>query len=149
MSPVGNNFDPKAPVNVNSALAWHYGGANPARNPRAYHFGRTLGSCAVHDSLVYAAELNGWLHCLDARTGEKYWDHNLDADTWCSPYWVDGKVYLGDDNGDMFIFEDGKNKKLLNKIETNALIRVTPVAANGVLYLATENPCKLYALRVP
>jgi outer membrane protein assembly factor BamB len=151
VSPVGDIFDPKAPANVNSALAWHYGGDNPKRVPRDWHFGRTLSTCAVHDGLVYAAEYDGWLHCLDARTGERYWDHDMEEDTWSSPYWVDGKVYLANDYGEVLVFEHGKKKKLLStiKMPKDMKVRTTPVAANGVLYLVTENPCKLYALRVP
>jgi hypothetical protein len=73
----------------------------------------------------------------------------MESDTWCSPYWVDGKVYIGDEDGDVYIFEHGKTKKLLGKVEFGAptTIRVTPVACNGVLYVMTENPCKLYAIK--
>ena len=35
-----------------------------------YYYGRTLSNCVVHDGLVYATELNGYLHCLDAKTGK-------------------------------------------------------------------------------
>ena len=38
---------------------------------RNYFFGRTMSTCAVHDGLVYAAELAGYLHCLDAKTGKQ------------------------------------------------------------------------------
>jgi outer membrane protein assembly factor BamB len=150
VSPVGDNFDPKALVNVNSALAWHYGGPNPAKKPRPFHFGRTLSTCAVHDGLVYATEFDGWVHCLDAQTGEKHWDHEIKADTWASPYWVDGKIYLGNEQGEVLVFEHGKRKKLLGTVETGASYVRTPLLArNRVLYLVTENPCKLYALKAP
>jgi outer membrane protein assembly factor BamB len=150
VSPVKDNFDPKAPVNRDSALAWHYGDVNPTRKPRPYHFGRTMSTCAVHDGLVYATEFDGWLHCLDARTGELYWQHRMDADTWSSPYCVDGKVYLGNELGQFLVFKAGKKKELLNTVEmatdSATMIRATPVAANGVLYVVSENPCKLYAI---
>ena len=56
---------------------------------------------AVHDGLVYAAELDGFLHCLDANTGRKYWDYDLKDGTWNSPFYVDGKVFLGIGSGDL------------------------------------------------
>ena len=37
----------------------------------------------------------------------------MKAETWSSPYWVDGKVYIGNENGKMSIFEHGKEKKIL------------------------------------
>jgi outer membrane protein assembly factor BamB len=142
-------FDPKDPKNKDSALAWHFGGMRekPKERERPYIFGRTMSTCCVHEGLVYAAEFDKTLHCLDARTGEKYWDHEMDADTWSSPYFVDGKVHLGNDFGQVLVFKHGKKKELLNTIETNAsYVRATPVAVNGVLYVMTENPCKIYAI---
>ena len=145
VSPVDDNFDPKAPANKNSALVWHYGGfGDPDKIGRNYYFGRTMSSCAIHDGLLYVAELAGYIHCLDARTGEKYWDHDMGAATWSSPYWVDGKIYMGNDNGQVLIFAHGKEKKILGEIDMQGKVRATPVAANGVLYIMTEN--KLYAI---
>src|SRR5438128_2523026 len=146
VSPAGDNFDPKAAENKNSALVWHYGGAgDPDKIGRNYYFGRTLSTCAIHDGLVYAAELAGYLHCLDAKTGEHYWEHDMSTPCWCSPYSVDGKIYIGHDSGKVLIFAQGKEKKLLGEIEMNGKVRATPVVVNGVLYVATEN--KLYAIK--
>jgi outer membrane protein assembly factor BamB len=149
VSPVNDNFDPKAPENKNSALAWHFGEPSNPKDKvgRNYAFGRTLSTAAVHDGLVYIAELGGYLHCLDARTGQQYWEHNLRSPIWSSPYWVDGKVYMGSDGETLLVFEHGRQKKLLAENEMGGVIRATPVAANGTLYVMTEN--KLYALVKP
>ncbi len=152
LSPVNDNFDPKAPENKNSGLFWHYGGDVPDSDmnyPRDFYFGRTLSTCCVHEGLVYAAEYSGLLHCLDAQTGKEYWVHDLKAQTWCSPYWVDGKVYLGDESGKVTVFRHGKDKKVLavNGNVRGCKVELTsPVAANGVLYLVTLNPCRLWAI---
>jgi outer membrane protein assembly factor BamB len=146
VSPVNDNFDPKAPENKNSALVWHYGGPGKTSDgKRNYLFGRTISSCAVHDGLCYVGELAGYVHCLDANTGEHYWDHNAKAALWCSPYWVDGKVYIGHDRGDLLIFEHGKKLKKPIGMEVGGRVRATPVVANGVLYVLTEN--RLYAIK--
>ena len=102
----------------------------------------------MHDGLCFAADFDGILHCFDAKTGEKYWEHDMvDTDNWSSPYWVDGHVYIGNEAGTMFIFEHGKEKKIVAEIEMKGKIRATPVAVNGVLYVMTENPCKLWAIK--
>jgi outer membrane protein assembly factor BamB len=149
VSPVNDNYDPNAPENKNSALVWHFGGMVPPNaqeeEGRNYYFGRTLSSCAVHDGLVYAAELAGYIHCFDAKTGKRYWNHNMESATWCSPSWVDGKVYIGNDGNKVLIFAAGKEKKLLGEIDMGGKVRATPVVVNGVLYLATEN--KLFAVK--
>jgi outer membrane protein assembly factor BamB len=148
LSPVNDNFDAKAEVNRNSGLVWHFGGAADAKTAeetgRDFIFGRTMSSCAIHDGLLYVAELAGYFYCLDAKTGKKLWDHDLKAEVWGSPYYVDGKVYIGTGDGDVHIFAHGKDKKVIGKIEMEDVIYSTPVVANGVLYVATMK--NLYAI---
>jgi len=57
---------------------------------------------------------------------------------------VDGKVYLGNEDGDMYIFAHAKEKKQLGQIEMGRPIKTPAVAANGVLYIMTDT--NLYAI---
>jgi hypothetical protein len=75
------------------------------------------------------------------------------ADTWSSPYWVAGRVYIGNEKGTILVFQHGKEKKLLAEIDMRQTptsqppkVRATPIAVNGVMYVMTENPCRLYAI---
>jgi outer membrane protein assembly factor BamB len=139
-------FPPKTKPNPNSGAVWHFGGPekDPARAGRDYVFGRTMSTCAVHDGLCYACDVAGFFYCLDANTGHKYWGHDLKAGVWGSPYWVDGKVYIGTEDGDVYVFKHGKQKQEPKKVEMGGPVRSTVVAANGVLYAMTES--HLYAL---
>jgi outer membrane protein assembly factor BamB len=140
---------PKTGANPHSAVVWHYGGPvkpdDRDQVQRDYYFGRTISTVAVHDGLVYAAELAGYLHCLDARTGKLYWVHDLKAAVWGSPYWADGKIYIATEDGEIWIFDHGREKIEPRRVEMDQPIRTTPVAANGVLYLASES--YLYAIQ--
>ncbi|MBV9122103.1 MAG: PQQ-binding-like beta-propeller repeat protein, partial [Planctomycetes bacterium] len=135
LSPVNDNFDPQAAVNKNSGLVWHYGGPAPKGGDRDYLFGRTVSTCAIQDGLLYAAEVEGFLDCFDAKTGQRYWSEDLKTAVWGSPYAVDGKVYLGNDDGDMTIFAQGKEVKAVGKVEMGESLKSTPVTVNGVLYV--------------
>ncbi len=142
-------FPPKTKANPNSAKVWHYGGpitdAKERRKlGRNYYFGRTMSTCAIHDGLCYAGQLLGVIHCLDADKGTVYWEHDTRAQAWSSPYYADGKVYFGNDDSTVYVFAHGKTKKLLAQNTMEGRVRATPVAANGVLYVMTEN--KLYAI---
>jgi outer membrane protein assembly factor BamB len=137
-----------SPGQKESALVWHHGGlvAGGAMQKRPYHFGRSLATCAVHEGLCYAADLDGYAYCFDANSGEKFWEHQTKGNIWGSLYWADGKVYLGNDDGDLCIFKHGKEKKLLNEIEMEGKIRAPLIAAHDVLFLLTESNTKLLAI---
>jgi outer membrane protein assembly factor BamB len=145
LSPVKDNFDPKAEVNKDSGLVWHRGGPILPKPDEGneFHFGRTLSTVAIHDGLLYAADLTGFVYCLDARSGEKYWDYDLKDNTWNSPFYADGKVYLGNDS-DWAIFAHGKKLQEPKRVNMDQNLKVPPVAANGVLYVNTGT--HLYAL---
>ncbi len=134
------------PANKNSALVWAFGGPiNPApKRGRAAFFGSTISTCCVVDGLVYAAEERGYLHCLDAKTGQRYYEYDFKASVWGSPYYVDGHVYIGTEDGDIVIFKGGKEPTVVNKVEMGDILHGTPVVANGVLFIATKS--KLFAI---
>ncbi len=152
------SLDAKAAENKGSALVWAYGGMiqpKPAKG-RAVAFGPTMSTAAIHDGLVYISEDAGYLYCLDAKTGEKQWErvdpktgqktweHDFKAGLWGSPYYVDGKVYQGLEDGNVVIFEAGKKYHVIGQIDMEDVIHGTPVVADGVLYIATKS--KLYAI---
>jgi len=78
------------------------------------------------------------LHCFDAETGKLYWTHDMKAHIWGSTLVADGKVYVGDEDGDLAVFEASKEKKLLSEINLGAPVYSTPVVANGVLYISSN-----------
>ena len=117
------------------AAKWHVGNKD---------FGRTMSTVAVKDGLVYAAELAGFLHCIDDATGKIIWTHDLEAAVWGSPVALDGKIYIGDEDGDITILAQGRTEKEIATINMGATVYTSPTAANGVLYIATKS--KLYAI---
>ncbi len=142
---------PTTKKNPDSAAVWHYGGVTSAADQkklrRNYYFGRTMSTAAIHEDIVYITDLNGILHCLDADKGTVHWEFDTKSDIWSSPYYADGKVYLGVDAKTVFVFQHGndpKNKTPIAENDMDGRVRATPVAANGVLYVMTEN--RLYAI---
>jgi outer membrane protein assembly factor BamB len=138
------DFDPKSPKNKESALVWHFGGEG--KGDRKAVFGKTLSSPVVHDGLVYMPEETGFFHCFDAATGKELWEHDIKTDIWGSPLYAGGKIYLAAEDGNLYIFAPGREKKLLAEIDMGEGLKSTPVAANGVLYVTTVS--KVYAIAV-
>jgi outer membrane protein assembly factor BamB len=63
---------------------------------------------------------------------------------WGSPLLADGKVYLGDEDGDVVVLQAGREKKVLAEVNMGSSIYSTPVPANGVLFINNRN--QLFAL---
>ena len=103
-----------------------------------------MSTAAVKDGIVYITDLAGILYALDTATGKAFWTHDLESAMWSSPMWVDSKVYMGDENGKITIFAHGKQKKIVNIVDMDEPVYATPVAANGVLFVATKS--KIYAI---
>jgi outer membrane protein assembly factor BamB len=105
---------------------------------------RSISTGAVYNGLLFYADFSGFLHCLDAKTGKPYWTHDLLAAIWGSPMVIDGKVYLGDEDGDVVVLEAAKEKKLLAEMNMGSSVYSTPVPSKGTLFIANRN--QLYAL---
>jgi outer membrane protein assembly factor BamB len=108
---------PKTGPNSNSGAVWHYGGEE--KRPfavRDYVFGRTLSTACIVDDVLYIAEMDGYLHCLDAKTGRKFWQYDFQSSVWGSAYYVDGKVYVGNDDGDLFVFKHDPKPDVLDEV---------------------------------
>jgi outer membrane protein assembly factor BamB len=107
---------------------------------------RMISTAAIADGLVYIADFSGFLHCLDAKTGQEYWKHDVFAAVWASPFVVDGRVYLGDEDGDVVVLQQGKELKVLHEMNMGSAVYGTIVPANGTIFI--NNRTQLFALAV-
>jgi outer membrane protein assembly factor BamB len=117
------------------AAVWHRGGED---------FHRTMSTAAIADGLMYIADLSGFVYCLDVKTGQEYWKYDAFAAIWGSAFAADGKVYIGDEDGDVAVLKQGKKLELLHETNLGASVYTTPVAHDGVLYIVTRR--KLFAI---
>jgi len=113
-----------------SEAVWHRGHKE---------FNRTMSTVAIHHDLLYTADLSGFVYCLDAKTGELHWTYDTYAAIWGSPYVADGKVYIGDEDGDMAVLKADKKMELLYEINMGSAVYTTPLAKNGVLYVTNRS----------
>ncbi len=114
---------------------------------RVWHYQkirRSISTAAIVDGLVYYPDFSGFLHCLDAKTGEVYWVHDMFAAIWGSPLVADGLVYLGDEDGDIAVLRHGKKLEVVTEMNMASSVYSTPVPANGSLFIANRN--QLYAI---
>lgn len=130
-------YDPTKTGDVTKeALIWEYRGIH-----------RSISTVSIDPAtgLLFVGDFSGFVHCLDADTGKLHWQHDMKAHMWGSTLVADGKVYVGDEDGDLVVFAATKEKKIISETAFDAPIYSTPVVANGVLYVGTQT--HLYALQ--
>jgi len=134
--------------NPNSAAVWHYTGFDADGNGKlAFEetMHRTCGTVAIQDGLLFVADFSGLFHCLDLKTGKPHWTYDMLAASWGSPLIADGKVYIGDEDGDITIFAVSPEMKILGEINMGNSVYSTPIAVVDTLYIA--NKSHLFAIR--
>jgi outer membrane protein assembly factor BamB len=120
---------------TNTGLLWEY---------RGIHRSISTVSIDPETDLLFVGDFSGFVHCLDANTGRLHWTHDMKAHMWGSTFVADGKVYLGDEDGDFVILAATREKKLISESNLGSPIYSTPIVANGVMYVGTQT--HLYAI---
>jgi outer membrane protein assembly factor BamB len=114
---------------------------------RLWHYDkirRSISTGSVYNGILFYSDFSGFLHALDLKTGKPYWTHDMFAAIWGSPMVIDGKVYLGDEDGDVTVLNADKTLKVIAENNMGSSVYSTPVPAHGVLYIVNRN--QLYAL---
>ena len=105
---------------------------------------RAISTVSIVDGIVYVADYAGFVHCLDADSGQVYWKYDTLGHIWGSTLVADGKIFIGNEDGVLTILKTGKEKKLISENHFEGNIYSSPIVANGVLYVSTQS--HLYAI---
>jgi outer membrane protein assembly factor BamB len=136
--------------NPNSAVVWGYNQADQNGDGQIdfeEEFHRCVGTPAIQNGLFVIADFGGLVHCLDAKTGKVHWTHDLLAAVWGSPTIADGRFVVGDEDGDLTVFElTAEKKEPLYEMNMGSSVYSTPTIANGVLFITTRT--HLFAIQV-
>src|SRR5687767_4775038 len=118
----------KVEPNPNSGQLWHYGDIR-----------RSISTGALLNGILFYSDFSGFLHAVDAKTGNQLWKHDMFAAIWGSPIVIDGKVYLGDEDGDVTILNADKAMKVVAENNMGSSVYSTATPANGAIFLVNRN----------
>jgi outer membrane protein assembly factor BamB len=128
--------------NENSAVIWHYSNFDQDDNGEIdfeEQMHRSCGTVAIKNNLLYISDFSGLFHCLDAKTGAVHWTYDMLAAAWGSPLIVEDHVYIGDEDGDVSVFNLSSEKHdPIAEINMGNSVYSTPIVANDVLYIANK-----------
>jgi outer membrane protein assembly factor BamB len=112
---------------------WHYGDIR-----------RSISTGAIYNGALFYPDFSGFLHAVDIKTGKPFWKHDMFAAIWGSPMIIDGKVYLGDEDGDVTVIAAEKTLKVIAENNMLSSVYSTAVPANNALFLVNRN--QLFAI---
>jgi outer membrane protein assembly factor BamB len=114
-------------ASANPAIAW--------RNKKGVP--KMSSPLLVGDELYMVSD-NGVATCLDAKSGEALWSERLGGNVSSSPLYADGRIYIGNREGETFVFAPGREFKLLATNKLDGTIMASPAAVDNAIFLRTE-----------
>lgn len=126
-------IDPSMTGDISGKAIWTYDG-----------IGRSISTASIADGLIYQAEYDGDIHCLDAETGEHLWVHETNSRIWSSTLVADGKVFIGNEDGELVILKADREKEEIALADFYTPIYCSPIVANDTLYVTTQT--HMYAI---
>jgi outer membrane protein assembly factor BamB len=91
------------------------------------------------DELLFMVSDDGVATCLNALTGEQFWQERLGGEFSSSPIFADGRLYVANRAGNIFVVAAKAKFELLATNELDSAIMATPVAIENHLIIRTKN----------
>jgi outer membrane protein assembly factor BamB len=98
-----------------------------------------IASPVASEELVFIPTTAGDIACLDAQTGEVYWEQEFDEGFNASPVLAGNLMVAIDFGGVVTIFEAGKTYHEVARIEMGTEVYATPAILNGRIYIRTDS----------
>ncbi len=102
--------------------------------------GAYMSTPVVYGDLLYVCAWNGVLVAFDAKTGERVYQQRLgEGGAFTSSIVAgDGKLYLANEDGDVFVVKAGRTFEQVAKNTVGELMFATPAISQGTLYFRTN-----------
>ena len=102
----------------------------------------------LYKGLLYLCKENGTILCLDALTGEQFYQERFHAQTYRgSPVAANGRIFLTARDGTFTVLKAGKSYEVIGKNKLDDQFTASPIIAHDRLYLRGHR--SLYAIAAP
>jgi outer membrane protein assembly factor BamB len=117
---------------------------------RQERFKSGMGSGVIHEGYLYTISQEGVAACSDLRTGNSVWEERLRGSgsrgsSWSSILLADGKLYIPNQSGDVFVLQAGPKFQLLATNSVNESTNASLAASDGELFLRTDKALWCFA----
>ncbi len=103
--------------------------------------GSYMHTMLLYRGLLYNVNWNGVINCLDPSTGKEVYNAKLGSagSFIASPVASDGRIYIVDEEGTVYIISDGRTFKLLAEIPMKDICMTAPAITDGMIYFRTQH----------
>ena len=90
---------------------------------------------------LYNIDWNGAVKCMDPATGNEIYNAKLGSSRSfvASPVASDGRIFIVDEEGTVYIIKDGDRFSLLGEIPLNEVCMTSPSITDGMIYFRTQS----------
>jgi outer membrane protein assembly factor BamB len=103
--------------------------------------GSYMATMLLYGNYLYNCNWNGVVNCYEAATGKEVYKEKLGKmkSFTGSPVASDGKIYIADEEGMVYVFKTGPKFKLLSSSPLHDICMTTPGITDNMLYVRTEH----------
>ncbi|MBI4657802.1 MAG: PQQ-binding-like beta-propeller repeat protein [Verrucomicrobia bacterium] len=141
-----------------SAIALKPGGSGEVTEShrlwRMDRFQSRTGSGIIHEGHFYSVSDSGIAECVELKTGKTVWSERLKgpgsrSSTWSSVLLADGKIYVPNQSGDVFVLRASPQFEVLSTNSVAEPTNASLAASNRELFLRTDKSLWCIANRNP
>lgn len=137
---------PKSPIiAVNKSATGDITLKEGEKNNNGVLWSTPRGGSYMHTMLLYRNRLynvnwNGSVNCFDPSTGKEIYTAKLGKSKSfvASPVASDGKIYIVDEEGTVYIIKDGDTFRQISEIPLNDICLTAPAITDGMIYFRTQ-----------
>jgi len=126
-------------LNEYASLVAISGGNSPKVLWEDFDYLSDVPSPVANKDLLFVVTSYGVVVCHNAKTGEKYWEHEFSNGFYASPILVEDKIYLIDRDGIMHIYKASKEFELIGEPALGEGAVSSPAFADGQVFVRTED----------
>jgi outer membrane protein assembly factor BamB len=94
----------------------------------------------LYRGILYVVSLNGVLTAFEAKSGKQLYQKRIAPGGYTSsPVASDGRIYIGNEEGAMYVVKAGPEFEILGKNLFNEVLMATPAIAQGMLLVRTQH----------
>jgi outer membrane protein assembly factor BamB len=109
-----------------------------------------MGSGVIHDGHLYTMSDKGVAACMELQTGKTVWEERLrgagsQGDSWSSMLLADGRIYVPNKSGDVFVLAASPKFELLATNSVDESTNASLAASDGELFMRTDDSLWCFA----